>query len=69
MSDPVSVSGSAAIEVTVASVGPQGPPGADGAGVPPGGAKGQVLVKSGEGDGEAVWADPPPPLEIDGGTF
>ena len=72
MSEPVSVIPGGTIQVSIASVGPQGPrgePGADGGGVPPGGVAGQVLVKSGSEDSVAVWADVPPPEEIDGGTF
>lgn len=72
MSDAVTISSGGTVMVTVAAVGPQGPkgePGEDGGGIPIGGSTGQVLTKSGEGDFAVVWADPSPPVEIDGGTF
>src|SRR5690606_7000044 len=39
--------------------GEQGPPGADGAGVPAGGATGQVLAKATAADHDTQWIDPP----------
>jgi hypothetical protein len=72
MSIQIEIGARSPVQIEVASVGPQGPrgePGADGGGVPPGGVAGQVLVKSGSDDSVAVWADVPPPEEIDGGTF
>lgn len=42
-----------------ATVGPQGPAGADGVGVPAGGATGQVLAKSSGTDFDTAWIDAP----------
>jgi len=58
--------------LAVAVIGPQGPTGAPGAGIPHGGSQGQVLVKSGGEDFETQWVSmdlSSLTQTIDGGNF